>query len=160
MQSLTTLLPDAAAMHQMGKLLGQVLPAGSTLLLSGELGSGKTTLVQGIGAGLGITEPISSPTFILLNEYLEGRVPLYHLDLYRLQTAEADALFLENYWSGLEVPLGIVAIEWSERLSHLPSEYLDIQLSLHGSGGRHLKMASVGLQASEWLETIRTLSGR
>jgi tRNA threonylcarbamoyladenosine biosynthesis protein TsaE len=120
-------LPNAAATHRLGIALGRSLPPGSILLLEGDLGSGKTSLVQGIGEGLGITEPISSPTFVLLNEYPEGRIPLYHLDLYRLQPTEVDELHLENYWEGIEVPLGIVAIEWAERLGYLPSNYFKLQ---------------------------------
>jgi tRNA threonylcarbamoyladenosine biosynthesis protein TsaE len=120
----TILLADAEATRSLGISLGQSLPAGSVILLEGDLGAGKTTLVQGIGEGLGITEPIVSPTFTLINEYTEGRLPLYHLDLYRLQPAEVEALNLESYWEGTEVPLGIVAIEWAERLPYLPSRYL------------------------------------
>ena len=109
-------LADAAATRSLGVTLGQFLPPGSVILLKGDLGSGKTTLVQGIGEGLGITEPIVSPTFTLINEYTEGRLPLYHLDLYRLEPVEVTALHLETYWEGVEFPLGIVAIEWAERL--------------------------------------------
>jgi tRNA threonylcarbamoyladenosine biosynthesis protein TsaE len=123
------LLADADATYRFGMRLGQVLSAGSVILLEGDLGSGKTTLVQGIGQGLGITEPIISPTFILISEYLDGRIPLYHLDLYRLQPPEVDSLHLEAYWEGQEFPLGIVAIEWSERLSYRPSSYLGIKLT-------------------------------
>lgn len=127
-------LPNEQATKHLGVQLGQWLPAGSILLLSGDLGSGKTTLVQGIGQGLGITEPIVSPTFTLINEYPEGRIPLYHLDLYRLQPAEVDELYLEAYWEGLEYPLGIVAIEWSERLNEPPLDSLQIMLNLDGTG--------------------------
>lgn len=130
----TIQLPNEQATKHFGIQLGQWLPAGSILLLSGDLGSGKTTLVQGIGQGLGITEPIVSPTFTLINEYPEGRIPLYHLDLYRLQPAEVGELYLEAYWEGLEYPLGIVAIEWSERLNEPPLDVLQITLKLEGAG--------------------------
>ena len=121
-------LPDALATQALGQALGQQLPAGSVLLLQGNLGSGKTTLVQGIGKGLGVSD-IDSPTFTLINEYTKGRLPLYHIDLYRLSAAEADGLFLETYWEGVEVEPGIVAIEWSERLTYLPPEPIEIALS-------------------------------
>ncbi|MEO1386486.1 MAG: tRNA (adenosine(37)-N6)-threonylcarbamoyltransferase complex ATPase subunit type 1 TsaE [Cyanobacteria bacterium J06634_6] len=121
-------LPDALATQALGRALGEQLPAGSVLLLQGNLGSGKTTLVQGIGEGLGVGD-IDSPTFTLINEYTRGRLPLYHIDLYRLSSAEADGLFLETYWEGVEVAPGIVAIEWSERLTHLPPESIEIVLS-------------------------------
>ena len=113
-ESIEIWLADESATRSLGVALGQSLPASSLLLLAGDLGSGKTTLVQGIGEGLGITEPIVSPTFTLINEYTEGSLPLYHLDLYRLQSVEVAALNLETYWEGVEVPPGIVAIEWAE----------------------------------------------
>jgi tRNA threonylcarbamoyladenosine biosynthesis protein TsaE len=129
-------LPDAAATRSLGVQLGQQLPAGTVLLLEGDLGSGKTTLVQGIGAGLGITEAIDSPTFTLINEYLGGRLPLYHFDLYRLNPGEAAALYPEHYWDGIETELGIVAIEWADRLNYLPTHYLRICLGYDCQTGR------------------------
>ncbi|MEB3336732.1 MAG: tRNA (adenosine(37)-N6)-threonylcarbamoyltransferase complex ATPase subunit type 1 TsaE [Leptolyngbyaceae bacterium] len=129
-------LPDFQATHALGLALGQTLEAGSTLLLEGDLGSGKTTLVQGIGAGLGIQESIESPTFTLINEYVEGRLPLYHLDLYRLESAEVVDLHPELYWEGIEFPLGIMAIEWPDRLPHKPSRYLWVRLTDLGEQGR------------------------
>jgi tRNA threonylcarbamoyladenosine biosynthesis protein TsaE len=123
------LLADAEATRQLGINLGQSLIAGSVLLLEGDLGSGKTTLVQGIGEGLGITESIVSPTFTLINEYTQGRLPLYHLDLYRLQSQEVTQLNLESYWNEWEYPLGIVAIEWAERLIEKPPTYLKLCLT-------------------------------
>lgn len=119
---------DIHATRQIGKQLGQNLPAGSLLLLEGDLGSGKTTLVQAIGEGLNIPEPIDSPTFTLVNEYFGGRLPLYHMDLYRLQPQAVAQLYPDVYWDGLEVEPGIVAIEWSERLPYRPADYLMIRL--------------------------------
>jgi tRNA threonylcarbamoyladenosine biosynthesis protein TsaE len=149
-------LADEMATRNLGIALGRSLPPGSTLLLEGDLGSGKTTLVQGIGAGLGITDLISSPTFILLNEYPEGRIPLYHLDLYRLQPLEVDALYLENYWDGTEFPLGIVAIEWAERLGHLPSSYLKIHLTLAEAEGRQAVIMAIGEMSQAQLIRLRS----
>jgi tRNA threonylcarbamoyladenosine biosynthesis protein TsaE len=140
----TVFLADAEATRSLGITLGKFLPAGSVILLSGELGAGKTTLVQGIGEGLGITDPIVSPTFTLINEYTEGRLPLYHLDLYRLQPEEVEALNLESYWEGIEMPLGIVAIEWAERLQYLPPSYLCLELIYSASGGRQTELVPVG----------------
>lgn len=137
-------LPDAAATRSLGVTLGGSLPVGSVILLEGDLGSGKTTLVQGIGEGLGITEPIVSPTFTLINEYTEGRLPLYHLDLYRLQPTEIVPLHLETYWEGSEVSLGIVAIEWAERLPYKPCSYLRLCLTYSDALGRQANLTSVG----------------
>ncbi len=114
------------------------------ILLEGDLGAGKTTLVQGIGEGLGITDSIVSPTFTLINEYLEGRLPLYHLDLYRLEPEEVTALNLESYWEGVEFELGIVAIEWAERLSYKPQAYLSICLNYSVDTGRQASLIPVG----------------
>ena len=123
------LLPTLADTLNLGYLLGKNLPPGSTLLLVGNLGTGKTSLVQGIGRGLEIDEPIVSPTFTLINEYQTGRIPLYHLDLYRLEPSQIDALYPEIYWSGEEVEPGITAIEWSELLLFKPTNYIQIELS-------------------------------
>lgn len=137
-------LPDALATKYLGQKLGEILPAGSVVLLKGDLGAGKTTLVQGIGWGLGIKEPILSPTFSLICEYLGGRVPLYHLDLYRLEGAEVDNLYLENYWQGIEVELGITVIEWAERLTYNPPTYLDLELVYLSDHGREAILKEVG----------------
>ncbi|MGQ4649691.1 tRNA (adenosine(37)-N6)-threonylcarbamoyltransferase complex ATPase subunit type 1 TsaE [Lyngbya aestuarii] len=138
------LLADAGAMRSLGVILGQSLSAGSVVLLEGELGSGKTTLVQGIGEGLGITESIVSPTFTLINEYSEGHLPLYHLDLYRLEPKEVAALNLESYWEGIDFPSGIMAIEWAERLPYEPPSYLYIRLTYSANNGRQANLDPVG----------------
>lgn len=128
MEPLTLPLPTPAATRQLGAYLGRSLPANSILLLEGELGSGKTTLVQGIGDGLGIADLIVSPTFVLVNEYDDGRIPLYHFDLYRLRPDEADALAIETYSDSREYAPGIIAIEWADRLRNRPAQYLHIHL--------------------------------
>jgi tRNA threonylcarbamoyladenosine biosynthesis protein TsaE len=135
-------LPDAKATQALGVELGKSLRAGSVLLLTGDLGTGKTTLVQGLAQGMEIGDSIVSPTFTIINEYTCGRLPLYHLDLYRLTSAEVEDLYLESYWLGLETELGIVAIEWAERLSHLPPDYIRIELSYDPVDGRIAKILS------------------
>ena len=132
-------LPNAQATQALGHALGKQLAAGSVLLLKGDLGSGKTTLVQGLGAGLGIAE-IDSPTFTLINEYTGGRLPLYHIDLYRLSAAEAEVLYLETYWEGVEVEPGIVAIEWAERLTYLPPAPVELALRYLAGEGRQARL--------------------
>ena len=133
-------LPDANATQKLGLELGKSLVAGSVLLLTGDLGSGKTTFTQGLAQGLDILDSIVSPTFTIINEYTSGRLPLYHLDLYRLTPEEVNDLNLESYWLGLEAELGIVAIEWAERLSYLPDNYLRIELTYDSIGGRIAKI--------------------
>lgn len=137
-------LDDAVMTQRLGKSLGQLLPINTVLLLDGELGAGKTTLVQGIGLGLGITEPIVSPTFAIAQEYFEGRIPLYHLDLYRLNATEIAELYLENYWEAMEVPPGVTVIEWAYLLPYLPTNYLAISLKVAPSGGRLVTIEPVG----------------
>lgn len=137
-------LANANSTQKLGQQLGELLPAGSVILLTGDLGSGKTTLVQGIGLGLGITEAIVSPTFTLIAEYLAGRIPLYHLDLYRLESQEVNQLYLESYWEGIDVPLGITAIEWAQRLPYLPPNYIDIHLSYLPEKGRQAVLENRG----------------
>ena len=127
------LLKDQFATKELGHQLAQELTPNSVLLLSGNLGAGKTTLIQGLGEALGITEPIVSPTFTLINEYTEGRIPLYHIDLY---PQEIKKLYLENYWLGIEVEPGITAIEWSDLLPNLPAKYIKINLAIDLELGR------------------------
>nr|WP_219907583.1 tRNA (adenosine(37)-N6)-threonylcarbamoyltransferase complex ATPase subunit type 1 TsaE [Aphanothece hegewaldii] len=138
------ILSDADSTQNLGLKLGELLPAGSVILLTGELGAGKTTFVQGLGLGLGIKDAIVSPTFTLVSEYLEGRLPLYHLDLYRLETTEVNQLYLESYWEGIDVPLGITAIEWAQRLPDKPHQYIDIHLSYLPEKGRQATLKLVG----------------
>lgn len=140
----TLMLADETATRELGIQLGKTLPPGTVLLLEGDLGSGKTTLVQGIGVGLGIADSVDSPTFTLVNEYLEGRIPLYHLDLYRLSPAEVADLSLDTYWDGIEVEPGIVAIEWAERLPYKPTCYLLVQLTYDAIAGRHVTLNAIG----------------
>lgn len=137
-------LSDAEATRRLGWRLGNGCPPGTVLLLSGDLGSGKTTLVQGLGTGLGIEEPISSPTFTLINEYLEGRIPLYHVDLYRLNPEQVGSLELNGYWDGTEAVLGILAIEWSERMMDLPESAISLKLETVVTGGRRVILSADG----------------
>lgn len=137
-------LGDRLETQKLGIILGQTLPSQSLVLLQGELGSGKTTLVQGIGLGLDINEPIVSPTFTLVNEYLEGRLPLYHLDLYRLEPSEIAQIYPEIYWEGQEVAPGITVIEWGDLLPYRPSKYLQIELKIAPENTRQAKITPIG----------------
>ena len=100
----------------LGRLLARELPTGAILLLSGPLGAGKTSLVQGLAEGLGISEAITSPTFALAQHYPQGEPQLVHLDLYRLeQPASADELFLQEEEEASATG-ALMAVEWPERL--------------------------------------------
>jgi tRNA threonylcarbamoyladenosine biosynthesis protein TsaE len=113
--------------------LAKLLHPGAIILLEGNLGSGKTAFVQALGKGLGIHTPITSPTFTLIDEYHCGRIPLYHIDLYRLEGKQINQLHLQEYWQGDDFPLGIVAIEWSNRLPVLPKHFIKIELTLQSN---------------------------
>jgi len=104
---------------RLGRTLGLLVQEGQVICLSGELGVGKTTMVQGIAAGLGVAEPVTSPSFTLVHEY-RGRLPMYHLDLYRLDPEAAWSLGLGEYFGR-----GVAVVEWPEHLGPLlPSEHL------------------------------------
>lgn len=109
-----------------GEKLAPFLKAGDVICLNGDLGAGKTRFVQGLARGLGINGPVTSPTFTLINEY-HGRLPLYHMDVYRLDDPlEMEDLGYEEYFYGD----GVTVVEWAERVDGLlPAERLDIVIN-------------------------------
>lgn len=109
------------------EMLATVLKPGMTLLLEGNLGAGKTTFTKGIGRGLEIDRLIKSPSYTIVREYQEGTMPLYHIDLYRLDEEEVMELGLEEYFGGD----GLVVVEWaSVSPEDMPEEYLAIKLAV------------------------------
>jgi len=110
---------------EFGKRLGGYLKEGDIVCLNGDLGAGKTTLSKAIGEGLGVDDYITSPTFTLINEY-EGRIPLYHFDIYRLNSYEdLEDLGVEDYFYGS----GACLIEWAEKIEEdLPSQRLELYI--------------------------------
>jgi tRNA threonylcarbamoyladenosine biosynthesis protein TsaE len=127
--SLTVPTPDR--MRALGHALGKAARAGDRFLLEGPFGAGKTTLVQGLAQGLQVTSPVGSPSFVIENQY-RGRLMLYHVDLYRLETIEAELLeSLEEHLFGD----GVSAVEWAERL---PPDFGDdatwLRFSVHDDG--------------------------
>lgn len=133
--SLTTNGPEET--REAGKRLAVRLKPGDVLLLVGEMGSGKTTFTQGVAAGLGINRGVNSPTFTLVKEHA-GRLPLYHMDLYRLETYED--LGFEEYFEGD----GVSVVEWPEVLGESrPPENLTIRFTVE-EDRRHLQFTSNG----------------
>lgn len=130
-------LPDLAALEGLGAALAEVAQPGAVLLLSGELGSGKTTLTQAIARGLGILDLVTSPTFILMQRYDSGRIPLIHADLYRLSQADPDELEL---WD----PNSFSVIEWPDRLQTLPEQWLQLELLILPDQSRRIQSSGVG----------------
>ena len=121
--------------------LARVAAPGDVLCLWGELGAGKTVFAKGFGAGLGVRDTISSPSFVLMGEY-EGRLPLFHIDLYRLGSAtEAlDGGLLDDRQAA-----GVVLIEWPDRLgTALPADRLDVRIEGGADEPRHLRVKAVG----------------
>jgi tRNA threonylcarbamoyladenosine biosynthesis protein TsaE len=116
-----------------GRNLAPLLSAGSVVLLFGELGAGKTAFVRGLAEGLGVgSEDVSSPTFTIMQEYRGGRLPLFHVDLYRLNGArEIEDLGLEEIAAG-----GVLAIEWAERLPWPPPDAVRVTIEHTGETRR------------------------
>ena len=141
--SVNLVLDNLAKTIHFGRHLGNRALAGDIFTLSGDLGSGKTTLTQAIGQGLTVPADcyITSPTFSLLHEY-PGRIPLYHMDLYRLTTGDEVAeLGFEDYLYGN----GLTVIEWPDRLQDLmPSSRLDIHLTFTGENSRLAVLTAYG----------------
>jgi tRNA threonylcarbamoyladenosine biosynthesis protein TsaE len=116
-----------------GRVLARTLWADAVVLLSGELGAGKTAFVRGIAEGLGIDPAeVTSPTFTLVQEYRGGRLPLYHVDLYRLKPAEVDDLGLDE----MTLAGGVTAIEWSDRLPRAFEGAIAVRLELGDGSAR------------------------
>jgi tRNA threonylcarbamoyladenosine biosynthesis protein TsaE len=138
---------NLADTQAIGSIIANSIEAGTILLLEGNLGSGKTAFVKALALSLGIKETVTSPTFTLIDEYTCGKVALYHMDLYRLSCHEVRDLHLEEYWRGIDFPLGVVAIEWAERLEVLPNAYLKLSfLRITDSDRREIKITTKGDQ--------------
>ena len=131
---------------QLGKELGELLRPGEVVALIGDLGAGKTTLAKGIAAGAGVADEneVTSPSFVLVNEY-QGRFPIYHADLYRLQ----DAMEVENLgWEEFIFGEGISLLEWAEKIPGiLPEERIEIRIFWVGPGERRFLISGKGAQA-------------
>jgi tRNA threonylcarbamoyladenosine biosynthesis protein TsaE len=138
-----------AATRALGQRLGKRLRARDVVLLSGELGAGKTVFTQGIAEGLGARGQVSSPSFVLMNEY-QGRERLFHVDLYRIaEPEEAEYLGLEDYSEG-----GVLVVEWPERApDYLPAEYLLVRIA-YAPEGRLLALEPRGKRACELAAAI------
>ena len=125
----------------MGQELGRLAQQGDVLLLTGELGAGKTCLTQGVAWGLGIEGYATSPTFVVVNQY-EGRLTLYHIDLYRIDTLpEVADLGLDDYLYGD----GICVVEWADKaLEALPPEHLLVEMAFVSDSGRSIELKPRG----------------
>lgn len=147
--SRTVVCADPSATSRLGAALAEVAAAGDLLCLWGELGAGKTHFAKAFGTGLGIADTIVSPSFILMAEYL-GRLPLFHLDLYRLADA-ADALaggLIDDRQSA-----GVTLVEWPERLgASLPAARLDVRIDGAGDEPRVITLVAGSEAYRRYLE--------
>lgn len=152
---------DAEATRRVGAAVGRAASAGTVALLEGQLGAGKTVFAQGVGAGLGAPSVVNSPTFVLVNEHLGGRLPLRHADLYRLDDPEliAELGLLEAAEDG------VLVVEWPERADGaLPADHLLVRIipltdsSVEEAGEaapRRLEIRASGPLARAALEAVR-----
>lgn len=144
---------SAAATIRIGKAIARHACKGDIVCLCGQLGAGKTVLAKGIAAGLGIAQgKVVSPTFVLIREYPHARLPLYHFDLYRLESP-SDILVLgyEEYF----YDDGVTVVEWADRLKYLlPEEHLRIELSIRKDKKRILAFTARGSRYGRLIEEI------
>ncbi len=144
-------LPDAASTGRWGAALGTALAAPLHVALIGGLGAGKTCFAQGVAAALGVAGEVTSPTFVLVAEY-DGRLPLLHADLYRLDPDEVGPLGLEE--QAAEWP-GVVLVEWPERGPQvLDPDHLEVQI-LHADTGRRGRALATGPESAAVLAAWR-----
>jgi tRNA threonylcarbamoyladenosine biosynthesis protein TsaE len=146
--SIALIIEGAEGTRRLGETLGRWAPDGTVILLHGDLGAGKTTLTQGIAAGMGVAEPVQSPTFTLVAEHEGERLRLFHLDLYRLDGPdELETLGFDQF---LEPEGAVVVIEWPERAGGwLPDAYLLIEIAAAGPDRRSFRLRPVG-QVAGW----------
>ena len=139
----------------LGKSLGEQLFENSCVILEGDLGAGKTTLTKGIALGLGIDRVIKSPTYTLIREYRKGRLPLFHMDMYRIEeSGGASEVGLEEYfYAG-----GVCVVEWAQYIEdELPSTFLKVQINREGDGEseRLIRLFPHGEEYEEFINQLK-----
>jgi tRNA threonylcarbamoyladenosine biosynthesis protein TsaE len=144
---------SAEETRRIGEIIGEMAEAGTLIALKGDLGSGKTALVQGLARGLEVPEEVyvTSPSYTLVNEY-PGRLPLFHLDLYRLSDTDFDDIGLYDI---LDTHSAVVAIEWAERLGpDSRFEGLTLQIEITGENTRNIVFTAYGDRQLQLLTRI------
>jgi tRNA threonylcarbamoyladenosine biosynthesis protein TsaE len=140
-------LNSAGDTHKLGVLLGSCLENGAFIGLAGKLGAGKTTFTQGLAKQLGVQEEVASPTFLMLNEYHSGRLPLYHFDLYRLQedlnSNSSAALCLKSELDEImqSGQPAVVVVEWIDLWEDFSAEYDELRISIDYQEGTEGRLA-------------------
>jgi tRNA threonylcarbamoyladenosine biosynthesis protein TsaE len=153
-------MTDPEETRAAGSALGALLEPGDVVILTGELGAGKTALTQGIAQGLGVAQSVTSPTFNLLLVY-PGHITLNHFDLYRLERAEE--LQDIDYWGTLESD-GVSVVEWGDRFAEaMPAQYLLVRITISDDTERVLDIGGEGARgtrlARSWIDAVRPLAG-
>ena len=156
LNEMTIISHNAEETEKLGRLIGSIVQEGDVLLLNGPLGAGKTCLTQGIAHGLGIDAVTQSPTFTLIREY-EGRLPLYHMDLYRLNFSEISDLGIEEYLYGY----GVCVIEWAERGdAMMPEEAIVFDISYLDENERKIVISGDSARAVDFVEELEDKRGK
>jgi tRNA threonylcarbamoyladenosine biosynthesis protein TsaE len=141
--------------RKVGEALAGLLVPGDVVSLTGDLGAGKTCLVQGAARGLGVEEPVASPTFVLVREHRSGQIPVYHLDVYRLDRLQ-DVIDLG--FEDLLDPEGVVFVEWGSAIDALlPESVLEVEITMPGEGDD--RRLSVTARGAAWAERWERLEG-
>ena len=123
--------------EKVGAALGKILIPGTVLAYRGDLGAGKTAFTRGLARGLGYAEPVTSPTYTIVNEYLGGRMPLFHFDMYRL--ASSDDLW-DIGWEDYLERGGVCAVEWSENIEDALEDAILITIHKTGENSRRIEI--------------------
>ena len=129
-----------AETEAVGEALGKVLVPGTVIAYLGDLGAGKTAFTRGLARGLGATESVTSPTYTIVNEYLSGRMPLFHFDMYRL--ASSDDLF-DIGWEDYLDRGGVCAVEWSENVREAMENAITVRIEKTGEDSRRIIIEGV-----------------
>ncbi len=142
-------------MQALGEKIGQQLTGGEVILLEGDLGAGKTTWTKGLARALGVKRPVKSPTFTIVREYRNGRLPLFHMDMYRLEDGDTSSIDLDDYFS----QGGVVVMEWPNFVAdQIPAEHLVLKISRDDedldSTKRTVEISGTGSEAEKIIENI------
>ncbi len=121
--------------EQLGAALGNCISPGTVIAYEGDLGAGKTAFTRGLARGLGATEQVASPTYTIVNEYLSGRLPLFHFDMYRLSSAEE---LWDIGWEDYLERGGVCAVEWSENVADAMAGAIRVRIRRTGEETRHI----------------------
>ena len=143
---MTYITHSPAETEAIGAALGKIIPAGTVIAYRGDLGAGKTAFTRGLARGLGYADPVTSPTYTVCNEYLGGRLPLFHFDMYRLRCA--DDLW-DIGWEDYLDRNGVCAVEWSENVEEALEGAVTVNIEKTGEESR-----TITIEGGEFLADL------